>query len=105
MKITENLLKKYARLIVRTGANVQPGQVVALHAAVEESAFALMLAEEAYQAGAKKVNIEWMCQAQNRLDFTYADTETLSRVLTWEEEKAKQMERMKVKQKNRGLDR
>ena len=28
MSISQNLLQKYAELIVRTGANVQPGQVV-----------------------------------------------------------------------------
>ena len=91
MVVTQEILKKYARLIVRTGANVQPGQVVSLSVSVRESDFALMLVEEAYQAGAKKVNVEWMCQEQTRLDFTYADTETLSAVLPWEEEKAKQM--------------
>ena len=30
MEVTNNILKKYAELIVRTGANVQPGQVVQL---------------------------------------------------------------------------
>ena len=40
MKVTEELLQKYARLIVRTGANVQPGQKVQLVASVEQHAFA-----------------------------------------------------------------
>ena len=48
MKVTEELLQKYARLIVRTGANVQPGQKVQLVASVEQHAFAAMLtAQEA----------------------------------------------------------
>ncbi len=91
MAISEELLRKYAALIARTGANVQKGQVVSLTAAVEISAFAALVAEECYRAGAKKVNMEWMSDAQKRLDFTYADEETLCEVLPWEEEKLKQM--------------
>jgi aminopeptidase len=89
--ISENLLKKYARLIVRTGANVQKGQVVMLTISVEQSEFAALLIEECYKAGAKKVNVEWQSDAQRRLNFTYADEEVLSEVLPWEEAKLRQM--------------
>ncbi len=89
--ISENLLQKYARLIVRTGANVQKGQVVMLTISVEQSEFAALLIEECYKAGAKKVNVEWQSDAQRRLNFTYADEEVLSEVLPWEEAKLKQM--------------
>ena len=91
MVISEALLQKYARLIVRTGANVQPGQVVQLTVSVEQHAFAAMLAEECYRAGAKKVNVDWSSDAVSRLHYLYADEEVLSRVLPWEEEKMKQM--------------
>ena len=36
MKITQEIKQKYARLIVRTGANVQSGQVVSLTASVRD---------------------------------------------------------------------
>ncbi len=91
MSITPSLLKKYARLIVRTGANVQPGQVVQLTVSVEQSAFAALIIEECYQAGAKKVNVEWTFDTQRRLNFQYAEQETLAQVLPWEEEKLRQM--------------
>ena len=55
MQISKEKLSEYARLIVRTGANVQPGQVVQLSIAVEQHEFAAMITEEAYLAGAKKV--------------------------------------------------
>ena len=48
MKISKEKLSEYARLIVRTGANVQPGQVVQLSIAVEQHEFAAMITEEAY---------------------------------------------------------
>ncbi len=91
MGISENLLKKYAELIVRTGANVQKGQVVQLAVSVEQHRFADLVIEECYRAGAKKVNIDWQSDTASRLHYLYAEEETLSTVLPWEEEKAKQM--------------
>ena len=84
-------LKDYARLIVRTGANVQPGQIVQLTISVEQHEFAAMITEEAYLAGAKAVTLNWLSDRQDRLNYTYADEETLSRTLPWEEEKLRQM--------------
>ena len=91
MKITQELLQSYARLIVRSGANVRPGQTVLLNIAVEQADFAALLTEECYLAGAKKVNVEWQSDAISRLHFQYAEQETLAQVLPWEEAKAKQM--------------
>ena len=91
MKVSQDLLRKYARLIVRTGANVQPGQIVQLTVSVEQHAFAALITEECYQAGARKVNVNWTSDAQQRLNYLYADQETLARVLPWEEAKMKQM--------------
>ena len=91
MKVSEKLLKKYAELIVHTGANVQPGQIVQLTISVEQHAFAAMVAEACYEAGAKKVNIDWTFDVQSRLNFLYADQDVLSGVLPWEEAKMKQM--------------
>ena len=91
MAISNALLQKYAELIVRTGANVQKGQVVQLTISVEQSDFAALIMEECYKAGAKKVNLDWIFDRQSRLNFLYADQETLATVLPWEEEKMKQM--------------
>lgn len=91
MYITPTLLQKYAELIVRTGANVQPGQVVQLAVSVEQHAFAALMIEECYKAGAKKVNVDWLYDAQSRLNYQYADQDVLSQVLPWEEAKMKQM--------------
>ncbi len=91
MSISKDLLKKYAHLIVCTGANVQKGQTVQLTAAVEQHEFAALVTEECYKAGARKVNMNWTSDMKNRLDFLYAEQEVLSEVLPWEEAKMKQM--------------
>ena len=89
--MTQELLRKYAELIVRTGANVRPGQVVQLTISVEQHAFAALMIEECYKAGAAKVNVDWTCDAQSRLNYLYAEEEILAKVLPWEEAKQKQM--------------
>lgn len=91
MKITDELLQKYAKVIVRTGANVQPGQVVLLTVDVSQEKIAMMVMEECYKAGAKKVNLTWTSDLQDRLNYQYADTEVLGTVLPWEESKLQQM--------------
>ena len=91
MKISENLLQKYAELIVRTGANVQKGQVVQLSISVEQHDFAARVIEECYKAGAKKVNVDWIFDRHAKLNYLFADQDTLAAVLPWEEEKMKQV--------------
>lgn len=91
MQISKEKLSEYARLIVRTGANVQPGQVVQLSIAVEQHEFAAMITEEAYLAGAKKVNLNWLSDGQNRLHYRYAAEAVLAETLPWEKEKLRQM--------------
>ena len=91
MQITTDLLRKYARLIVHTGANVQQGQVVEMTISVEQHEFAKLLTEECYLAGAKKVNVNWTCDTQERLNLLYADEKVLSKVLPWEEARMQQM--------------
>ena len=87
----KQLLQKYADLLVQIGANVRPGQLVLLTASVEQHAFAALVAEACYRAGAKRVHLNWECDANTRLDYLYAQQEELSKVLPWEEEKARQM--------------
>jgi aminopeptidase len=50
-------LEQYAELVVRVGANVQPGQEVFLQSAVEHHELARALVRQAYRAGASYVNV------------------------------------------------
>ena len=50
-------LERYAELVVRVGANVQPGQEVFLFPAVEHRDLARALARQAYRAGASYVHV------------------------------------------------
>ena len=45
-------LREYARLIVRSGVNVQKGQEVMVYADLDQPEFVKMVVEEAYKAKA-----------------------------------------------------
>jgi aminopeptidase len=51
------VIDRYAELVVRVGANVQPGQTVLINAQTEHAPFARALAEAAYAAGARYVDV------------------------------------------------
>ncbi len=82
-------LRRYARLIARSGVNIQQGQYTVIRTAPEQLDCVEMLAEECYLAGAAKVLIEWRYQPFTRLDIQYQSDEVLGRVESWEEENMK----------------
>lgn len=53
----DDRLERYAELVVRVGANVQPGQEVFLYPAVEHHELARALARQSYRAGASYVHV------------------------------------------------
>ena len=48
----KELIRKYARLIARVGANIEKGEDVVIHSDVEIHEFTALLTEECYLAGA-----------------------------------------------------
>ena len=80
----KTILRKYARLAVRTGVNLKKGQGCAIYAQVEQHEFAELVAEEAYRAGAKWVQVFWQDQAVRKLDLRHQTVTQLSRVEEWE---------------------
>ena len=78
------VLKDYAKLIVKMGVNVQEGQEVVINASVHDAYFVEHVVEEAYKAGAKRVNIEWSYQPTAKLGFQYQTVESLSEFAEWQ---------------------
>lgn len=85
--MNKTVLRKYARLTVRTGANVQKGQDVVVRISVDQSEFCKYIVDEAYKAGARKVTVEWRCQPLTVLDYRHQSVKTLSEVTEWEKKK------------------
>lgn len=87
----KSTIRKYARLIVRVGANVQKGQSVCVYCSVDQADFAALIVDEAYKAGAKYVNMNWSCDQITKLNYRHQSVTNLSKVMPWEEDKMKWM--------------
>jgi aminopeptidase len=83
----EQATRDLARLAVRFGANVQPGQIVALGLEPGKEALARAIAEEAYAAGAKFVDMTVFDVWLKRARALHADPETLSFIPPWMEQR------------------
>lgn len=80
----KTVLREYARLIVRSGVNVQKGQEVMIYADLDQPEFVQMVVEEAYKAKAKKVTVEWNYQPLTKIHTRYRSVTTMGTVEEWE---------------------
>lgn len=85
----KKLIQNYAKLLAQVGAKIEKGQNVVISANVEEADFITLLTKECYKAGAATVEVDWNCDAINRLAYRYEESKTLAQVTDWEEEKMK----------------
>lgn len=88
--MNNELLRNYAKLTVNIGINLQKGQEVKIYASTAAAYFAKYLVEEAYLAGAKKVNVEWSNDEITKLKYLNEDLETLKDLRPHELAKAKE---------------
>ena len=79
----EGLLKKYASLAVRTGINIEKGQLLVIRASVKDHEFVELCVKEAYEAGAGKVSVVWNDENISHMSYEYETTESLSFVPDW----------------------
>lgn len=85
----KTVLREYARLIARVGANVQPKQEVVIQASLDQPEFVAMLVDECYKAKAKKVTVDWGYQPLTKLNVRYMSATTMGTIEKWQEEKLK----------------
>ena len=76
-------LKKYAKLLVKTGINVKKGQTVFVQAGLDQPEFVAMVVEECYKAGAGEVFVDWSYQPTEKLNAIYMSQEKLSNLTPW----------------------
>lgn len=83
-KMKQTVLRKYARLIARTGINVQKGQEVIISCDLDQPKFVELLVDECYKAGAGKVTLRFNYQPLEKLHVRHQSVRTLSEVTEWE---------------------
>ncbi len=76
-------LERYAELVVRLGANVQPGQEVFLFPALEHHELARALARQAYRAGASYVHVLYNDAHVRRAQIELGPDEALAYSPEW----------------------
>jgi aminopeptidase len=76
-------LGRYADLIVRVGANVQPGQTLFVNGQVEHAELARALARAGYEAGARYVDVRYGDQHVRRAMIEHAADDVLIETPAW----------------------
>ena len=87
----KTVMRSYAKLIVRVGANVQKGQEVRVFASLDQPEFIKMLAEECYKAGASRVSVDWNYPELTKLSARYMKLRDLSETREWEKARMQDM--------------
>ncbi len=87
--IDPQALRRYADLIVTFGANVQPGQVLALGGEPGKEAAVRAIAESAYRHGARFVDLAWFDLHVKRARLLHAPEDTLDFVPHWYGDRAR----------------
>ena len=77
------LLDQYARLVVRTGVNLQKEQMLVINSPIECADFARRIAREAYEAGAHDVVISWSDEEFSHLRFDRAKKAVFAEFPEW----------------------
>jgi aminopeptidase len=85
-------LERFADLVVRVGANVQPGSFVLLRTDIAHLEIARAVVERAYVAGACWVEVDWSDGPIRRSQLTHASIERLTRTRPWVIERTKAWE-------------
>ncbi len=87
----KTVMRSYAKLIVRVGANVQKGQEVRVFASLDQPEFIKILAEECYKVGASRVTVDWNYPELTKLSARYMKLRDLSETREWEKARMQDM--------------
>lgn len=85
----KSILKKYAMLTAKVGANVQKGQDVIIFTSADQELLASLIMEECYKLGARQVIVEFSSDLITKLKYQKESVATLSEVAPWIIEKQK----------------
>ncbi|MFJ7744557.1 aminopeptidase [Peribacillus sp. NPDC097295] len=91
--ISEEKLKKYAELAVRTGVNVQKNQLVIIHSDIEHVTFARLIQTAAYEAGASNVVMDWTDEQSTEEFYLHAADDVIDYFPDWQAARFKEWDK------------
>jgi len=80
----QDKMNEYAKVIIRVGVNLQKGQTLVIACPVECADFCRMIAEEAYEAGAREVVVRWGDDKLSRMKYLRADDAIFDEFADWQ---------------------
>lgn len=87
----KSVLKSYANLIVKTGANVQKGQDVIVIADVDQEELVSYIVEYCYKYKANSVEVRWQSDKITKISYKKQSAKSLSYIPTWKIEREKEV--------------
>ncbi|TCZ76599.1 aminopeptidase [Paenibacillus albiflavus] len=91
MNAFDHNIEKYAELIVKVGANIQPGQILLIESPLETAVLTRKIVQKAYEAGAKYVEVDWNDEETTRTRFEYAPEDSFTFYPKWSAEMREQL--------------
>jgi aminopeptidase len=79
-------LQNYAKLIVHTGVNLQKDQTLVIFSPIEAAPFTRLVAQCAYDRGAKDVVVRWEDEKLTKIKYESAPDATLETVPEWQKD-------------------
>lgn len=80
----QDKIKKYARLAVETGVNIQKGQLLVINGDVDCAWYIREVVKAAYEAGAGEVVVQYNDALVTKMRYEYANEEALSTFAHWQ---------------------
>ncbi len=82
--MNNELLEKYALLLVKTGINIQKDQTLVINSPIECASFARIASRIAYIEGAREVVINWRDELSSKIKFMHAPEEIFEEYPDWQ---------------------
>lgn len=82
----ENLLEKYAHLLVKIGVNIQKDQTLVINSPIECASFTRMITESAYKEGAREVVTNWRDELSSKIKYMNAAEGVFEEFPEWQKE-------------------
>ncbi|MEK6264658.1 MAG: aminopeptidase [Clostridium sp.] len=82
--MNNELLEKYALLLVKTGINIQKNQILVINAPIECASFVRIASRIAYNEGARDVVINWRDELSSKIKFMNAQDDVFKEYPDWQ---------------------
>ena len=83
MENFDQMLEKYAEVVVKVGLNLQPGQRLMIAAEMNTAPLVRAITAKAYQNGAPYVNVFWSDEDLTKIRFEHAPRDSFEEVTPW----------------------